>query len=96
MTGRSAVLISSAARASAARSGRGLGMCQTRSANSSSGQSHASACTSCGSASVTAPVSAGSVSTRMAASSADGSCSGRLIRSQKRETGLKQSLTEMS
>jgi hypothetical protein len=37
---------------------------------------------SCGSARVTAPVSAGSVSTRMAASSAAGSCSGRLIRSQ--------------
>ena len=68
-------------------------MCQTRLANSSSGQSYASAWTSCGSASVTAPVSAGSVSTRIAASSADGSCSGRLTRSQYRETGLKASLT---
>ena len=45
---------------------------------------------------VTAPVSAGSVSTRMAPSALGISCSGRLIRSQKRETGLKASLTEMS
>ena len=42
---------------------------------------------------MTAPVSAGSVSTRIAASSDSGSCSGRLIRSQNRDTGLKQSLT---
>ena len=42
------------------------------------------------------PVSAGSVSTRIAASADESSCSGRLMRSQKRETGLKQSLTETS
>ena len=47
-------------------------------------------------ASVTAPVSTGSVRTRIAASRLDGSCSGRLTRSQNLETGLKQSLTEMS
>ena len=45
----------------------GRGTYQVRSAKRSSGQSWASACTSCGSASVTAPVSAGSVSTRIAA-----------------------------
>jgi hypothetical protein len=45
---------------------------------------------------VTVPVSAGSVSTRIAASAEESSCSGRLMRSQKRETGLKQSLTETS
>ena len=45
---------------------------------------------------MTAPVSAGSVSTRIAASADAISCSGRLMRSQKRETGLKQSLTETS
>ena len=33
------------------------------------------------------------MSTRIAASSDSGSCSGRLIRSQNLETGLKQSLT---
>jgi hypothetical protein len=45
---------------------------------------------------VTAPVSTGSVSTRIAASALEMSCSGRLIRSQKRETGRKQSLTDVS
>ena len=45
---------------------------------------------------VTAPVSTGSVSTRIAASRLDGSCSGRLMRSQKRETGLNASLTLIS
>ena len=45
---------------------------------------------------MTAPASAGSVSTRIAASSADGSCSGRLIRSQYRDTGLNASLTDTS
>ena len=86
----------SAARASAAGSGTGRGTCQTRGRNSSVGQSYASACTSCGSASVTAPVSAGSVSTRIAASRAAGSCSGRLIRSQNLDTGLNASLTDTS
>jgi hypothetical protein len=45
---------------------------------------------------VTAPVSAGSVSTRMALSSDGMSCSGRLIRSKKRDTGRKASLTDTS
>ena len=70
--------------------------CQTRGANSSAGQSHASVCTSCGSASVTAPVPAGSVSTRMAASRADGSCSGRQTRSKNTDTGRNASLTDTS
>ena len=69
---------------------------QTRGANSPAGQSCASACTSCGRARVTAPVCAGSVSTRIAASSEAGSCSGRQIRSKKTDTGRKQSLTDTS
>ena len=48
---------------------------------------------SCGKAIVTAPVSAGSVSTRMASGNAVRSCSGREIRSKKRLTGRKQSFT---
>ena len=44
---------------------------------------------------VTAPVSAGSVSTRMALIIAVISCSGRLIRSQYLLTGLKASLAVM-
>ncbi len=96
MSGRCADRITSAARATAAGSGGVRGTCQTRSRNSSAGQSYASACTSCGSARVTAPVSAGSVSTRIAASSADGSCSGRQMRSKNRDTGRNASLTLMS
>ena len=45
---------------------------------------------------MTAPVSTGSVRTRIAASSAEGSCSGRLIRSKNREIGRKASLTDTS
>ena len=71
-------------------------MCQTRFANSSSGQSNASACTSCGSAIVTAPVSAGSVSTRIAPSRACASISGRHTRSKNRHSGRNASLTWMS
>jgi hypothetical protein len=88
--------IAAAARSNAAGSGVGRATCQTRLANSSSGQSCASACTSCGSARVTAPVSTGSASTRIAPSSAAGSCSGRHTRSKKRETGRSVSLTETS
>lgn len=84
------------ARASAARSGTGRAMCQTRLANSSSGQSQASACTSWGKATVTAPASDGSVSTRIAPSSAAGNCSGRQTRSKNREIGRNVSFTEMS
>ncbi len=93
ISGRRADRISATARPSAAGSGSGRGTGQTRSRNSSAGQSCASAWTSWGKASVTAPVSAGSVSTRMAASIAEGSCSGRQMRSKNRDTGRKVSLT---
>jgi len=43
---------------------------------------------------VTAPVSAGSVSTRIAFIAAEISCSGRTIRSQYLLTGLKQSAAD--
>ena len=65
-SGRRAARTAVAAAATSAASGAGRRTCQTRSAKNSSGQSYASACTSCGSASVTAPVSAGSASTRIA------------------------------
>ena len=91
--GRRAPRISAAASASTSGSGSGRRTRHTRLANSSSGKSWASACTSCGSASVTAPVCAGSVSTRIAASSALASCSGRSIRVQNFETGRNVSLT---
>ena len=51
---------------------------------------------SCGSESTTAPASTGSVSTRMAAGSAVSSCSGRVMRSKKRQTGRNASLTVTS
>ncbi len=70
------------ARARAAGSGAGRATCQTRLPKSFVGKSYASACTSCGRQMVTAPVSAGSVRTRIAASSDGISCSGRLMRSQ--------------
>ena len=95
-SGRFADLMTSTARASAAASGAGRPMCQTRGRNSATGQSNASACTSCGRQIVTAPVSAGSVSTRIAPSNDGMSCSGRLIRSKKRDTGRKTSLTDTS
>ena len=88
--------MTSAAAAIRAASAGGRATCQVRAANSSTGQSWASACTSCGSARVTAPVSAGSVSTRIAPSRADGSCSGRLTRSKYRDSGRKASLTVTS
>ena len=43
-----------------------------------------------------APVSAGSVSTRIAPRSAAGSCSGRQTRSQNRHTGRNASFTDVS
>ena len=85
-----------AARRRSSASGRGLGIVHTRGSNSASGYGKASAWTSCGRASVTAPVSAGDVRTRIASGSAATICSGRLIRSQYRDTGLKQSLTDVS
>ncbi len=45
---------------------------------------------------MTAPVSAGSVSTRIAPSSAGTSCSGRSIRSQNFDTGRSVSLTVLA
>ena len=63
-------------------SGLGLGMCHIRFLNKSAGKSKASACTSCGMARVTAPVSAGEASTRIASGRAKMACSGRLSRSQ--------------
>ena len=87
---------SAAASASASGSGTGRRTRQTRRSKNASGQSNASACTSWGRESTTAPVSAESVSTRMAAGALDSSCSGRLIRSKKRETGRNASLTETS
>src|SRR3954469_23622351 len=78
------------------RSGRDLGMLQVFFSNRWAGKSKASACTSWGMARVTAPVSAGEVSMRMALGRAAINCSGLLIRSQYLLTGLKQSLTEMS
>jgi hypothetical protein len=60
---------------------------QSRSAKNSAGKSKAWLWTSWGSDSTTAPVSTGSVSTRIACGSAVSSCSGRLIRSKNRETG---------
>ena len=45
---------------------------------------------------MTAPVSAGSASTRIAPSRAAGSCSGRHTRSKNRDSGRNASLTEMS
>ena len=88
--------MAAAASCTSSGSGAGRGTRQTRRANSSAGQSNASVAVSCGSASVTAPVAAGSVSTRMACSKAVGSCSGRQIRSKYTETGRKQSFTETS
>ncbi len=96
ISGRRAPRIRAAAPATAPASGTGRRTVQTRSRNISSGKSYASACTSCGSASVTAPVSTGSVSTRIAWRSEGMSISGRQIRSKKRETGRSVSLTEMS
>ena len=77
-----------AARSNARRVRAAAGGCARRVRRTAiRGQSNASACTSCGIAIVTAPVSAGSVSTRIAPSSAAGSCSGRHTRSKYRDTG---------
>ena len=71
-------------------------MCQIRGSRNAAGKSNTSAWASWGSARTTAPVSAGDVRTRIASIAPVMSCSGREIRSQYRETGLKQSLTETS
>ena len=87
MTGRSAAAMIAAASDMSAVSGRGRRTRQTRGSKKREGQSHASDWTSSGSEIVTAPVSTGSVNTRKASGSDPSSCSGREIRSKKRETG---------
>ena len=76
-------------------SGRGLRICHSRSAKNSSGTSIVSAWTSSGRQIVTAPVSAGSVNTRIAPRSELKSCSGRLMRSKNLESGLNASFTDI-
>ena len=96
ITGALAPRISSAAACRTSGSGTGRAIRHTRSVNNSTGQSCACACTSSGKATVTAPVSEGSVNTRIAPNSAAGNCSGRHTRSKNRETGRNASFTEMS
>ncbi|GAQ68197.1 hypothetical protein SsS58_08656 [Streptomyces scabiei] len=96
ISGFLALRSNAAARSTAAGSGTGRPTCHTRRRKKETGQSWASACTSCGSARVTAPVSTGSVSTRIAARAAGMSCSGRETRSKYFETALKASLTVTS
>ena len=95
MSGALADATTRATSASTEASARGRRMCHSRSAKNSSGTSMISACTSSGRQIVTAPVSTGSVSTRIAPKSAEKTCSGRCTRSKKRERGLKASLTEI-
>ena len=87
MTGRFEAAMRRVASARSAASGRGRRTRQTRGSKNRVGQSHASDWTSSGSEIVTAPVSTGSVSTRNASGSEPRSCSGREMRSKKRETG---------
>ena len=94
ISGRAADFSFAAAASSCATSARSRGTIHVRGANNSSGKSKASACTSCGSATVTAPVSPGDIRTRIASTSDGASCSGRLMRSQNFDTGLKQSFTD--
>lgn len=96
INGRRASRIAVTAVASSEASAAGRRTVQVRSWKNSSGQSYASACTSCGSASVTAPVSTGSVSTRIACRAAGMSASGRVTRSKYFDTGRRQSLTDTS
>ncbi len=96
ITGFFAAEIMAAAFCKAKRSALVRGICHTFFRNKSTGKSNASACTSCGIASVTAPVSEGEVKMRMTFGNAAINCSGRLIRSQYFDTGLKQSLTDTS
>ena len=94
MNGRLDLIISRAAICEIPASGRGRRICHSRSAKNSSGTSSTSACTSSGKQIVTAPVSTGSVSTRIACNIAEKICSGRVMRSKYRESGLNASLTE--
>ncbi len=87
-----------AGRRPATSSGSAIGrrITQSRSAKNSAGKSNAWDWTSWGSDSTTAPVSTGSVSTRIACGSAVSSCSGRLIRSKNRDIGRNASFTVAS
>ena len=80
--GRFAARRTPAASVTARRSGRGRSSRWVTGANSDSGKSYVSAWTSCGSARVTGPASAGSVSTRATCGNVESSCSGRVIRSK--------------
>jgi hypothetical protein len=82
ISGRRAARTSSAARATASGAGGRRQIVHTRDSMNDSGTSKASVWRSSGSASVTAPVSAGSLSTRMASSAEGTSCSGRSMRSK--------------
>lgn len=93
MTGRFACRIAATARSSGPVSGSGRRMCHSRGCRNATGTSSCSACTSSGRAIVTAPVSAGSVRTRIAWSAIEKSCSGRTTRSKKRESGRNASVT---
>ena len=94
--GRSEALMRSTARSSEAGSTGGRRTCHTRLRNISTGKSKASAWTSWGIARTTAPVSAGSVSARIACMSEGSSCSGRLMRSKNALTGRNASLHVVS
>ncbi len=96
MRGLAAWRIRLAASATTDGSAGARGMCHTRSRKNSTGKSWASAWTSVGRASVTAPVSAWSVSTRIASGAAQSNCSGRSIRSQYFDTGRKESFTDIA
>ena len=91
--GRRERSISRAASAMRSAAGGVRSIRHVRSSNRCDGKCQACACTSCGSEIVTVPVSAGSVRTRIASGSAVRSCSGREMRSKKRLSGRKQSLT---
>ena len=69
---------------------------QTRGSKNRRGKSALSPSTSWCSATVTAPASAGSSSTRIASGSASSSCSGRATRSKCRLSGRNASLTDTS
>ena len=93
MSGRSAARSTAAARSSSLRSARGrMGAC-TRSSKNSSGKSYAIAATSCGRPRNAGPHSPGSRMTLIAWGSALSTCAGSVMRSQKRTTGRKESLT---
>ncbi len=96
ISGLLAARIASTARRMSSSSASGRRIRHSRSARNSSGTSNASAWTSCGSEMVTAPVSAGSVSTRSPWWNAENNCSGRFTRSKNFERGRKASLTVMS